>query len=239
MNATPILRAQNIYKRYQTGRNNYLEVLKGVDLSVQEGEIVAVVGPSGVGKSTLLHIIGILDRADKGVIEIDGVNVSSFNDDQLAQIRNKTAGFVFQAHHLLPEFTAIENVMMPGLIGGFHKQQLKDAALRLLQKVGLENRAHHRPMELSGGEQQRIAVARALINKPRLLLADEPSGNLDVRTADALHTLLWNLSREHHQTLIIVTHNHELARRADRIVELYDGRIKNDTQNASYIRHEN
>ena len=231
MNSKPILRIANIQKRYRVGRNNFLHVLKGIDLTVNDGEIIAIVGPSGVGKSTLLHIIGILDRADEGTVEIDGVNVSSFDETKLAQIRNKTAGFVFQAHHLLPEFTAIENVMMPGLIGGQTKQQLKDAAHQLLKEVGLEDRASHRPMELSGGEQQRIAVARALVNQPRILLADEPSGNLDVHTAESLHALLWNLSREHNQTLIIVTHNHELAKRADRIIELYDGRIKSDLRN--------
>lgn len=239
MNSNPILRAVNIQKRYRTGRSDYLEVLKGIDLTVSEGEIVAVVGPSGVGKSTLLHIIGILDRPDEGTVEIDGVNVSSFDEAKLATIRNQTAGFIFQAHHLLPEFSALENVMMPGLISGEGKAQLKGPALQLLREVGLEDRAEHRPMELSGGEQQRIAVARALINRPRLLLADEPSGNLDVHTAESLHTLLWDLSRQHKQTLIIVTHNHALARRADRIVELYDGRIKNDQRNGVSARHEN
>ncbi len=234
MNPQPILRVSNIHKSYKTGRSDFLHVLKGVDFSVREGEIVAIVGPSGVGKSTLLHIIGILDRADEGVVEIDGVNVSSYDDARLALIRNKTAGFIFQAHHLLSEFTALENVMMPGLIGGLSKQQLKEPAMKLLREVGLVDRAGHRPMELSGGEQQRIAVARALINRPRLLLADEPSGNLDVRTAESLHSLLWNLSREHRQTLIIVTHNHYLAKRADRIVELYDGRIKSDVRNHTF-----
>ncbi len=234
MKSQPILHIANIHKSYRTGRKDLLHVLKGIDLSVSEGEIVAVVGPSGVGKSTLLHIIGILDRADKGVVEIDGVNVSSYDEATLAQIRNKTAGFIFQAHHLLPEFTALENVMMPGLIGGRSRQDLEPAAMQLLQEVGLQDRAGHRPNELSGGEQQRVAVARALINRPRLLLADEPSGNLDVHTAESLHALLWNLSREHHQTLIIVTHNHELAKRADRIVELYDGRIKSDIRNGAF-----
>ena len=231
MNSKPILRVANIHKRYQMGRNDYLNVLQGIDLSVNDGEIIAIVGQSGVGKSTLLHIIGILDKADKGTVEIDGIDVSSFDETKLANIRNKTAGFIFQAHHLLPEFTALENIMMPGLIGGLNRSQLKISALKLLREVGLENRASHRPMEMSGGEQQRIAVARALINKPRLLLADEPSGNLDVHTAESLHSLLWNLSREHRQALIIVTHNHELAKRADRIIELYDGRIKSDVRN--------
>ena len=238
MNSKPILRAANIHKRYRTGRSDFLNVLKGIDLTVSEGEIIAIVGPSGVGKSTLLHIIGILDRPDDGTVEIDGVNVTSFDQAKLANVRNQTAGFIFQAHHLLPEFNAIENVMMPGLIAGADKSKLKTPAMQLLREVGLEDRAAHRPMELSGGEQQRIAVARALMNRPRLLLADEPSGNLDVHTAESLHALLWDLSRQHKQTLIIVTHNQSLAKRADRIVELYDGRIKNVRRNGASERHE-
>ena len=228
---TPILRVTNIHKRYHMGRYNDLDVLKGIDMDVQEGEIIAIVGPSGVGKSTLLHIIGILDRPSEGHVEIDGQDVFSHDDTTLAQLRNKTAGFVYQAHHLLPEFSALENVMMPGLIAGKSKSELGEQAHYLLEKVGLESRVDHRPNEMSGGEQQRVAVARALCNRPRLLLADEPSGNLDMHTAEALHAVLWELSREHKQTLIIVTHNHELAKQADRIIELYDGRIKRSLRN--------
>ncbi|MBN1479810.1 ABC transporter ATP-binding protein [candidate division KSB1 bacterium] len=232
MENQPILRVINVHKSYRMGRNNSLDVLKGIDMEVREGEIIAVVGPSGVGKSTLLHIIGILDRPSKGHVEIDRQNVFSYDDAKLAQIRNQTAGFVFQAHHLLPEFSALENVMMPSLIGGKSKSELQKRATALLEEVGLEQRIDHRPKEMSGGEQQRVAVARALINSPRLLLADEPSGNLDMKTAQALHALLWHLSREHKQTLIIVTHNHDLAKRADRIIELYDGRIKRSLRNS-------
>lgn len=228
---TPILRVTDVHKSYRMGRSDLLPVLKGIDMQAHEGEIIAVVGPSGVGKSTLLHIIGILDRPNKGSVEIDGQNVFSYDDSRLAQLRNKTAGFVFQAHHLLPEFSALENVMMPGMIGGKAKDELSAYAMFLLKEVGLENRLEHRPQEMSGGEQQRVAVARALINKPRLLLADEPSGNLDTHTAESLHELLWNISREHKQTLIIVTHNLQLAQRADRIIELYDGRIKRSLRN--------
>lgn len=231
MENPPILRVIDVYKSYRMGRNNKLDVLKGIDMQVRESEIIAIVGPSGVGKSTLLHIIGVLDRPSQGHVEIDGQNIFSYDDSKLAHIRNQTAGFVFQAHHLLPEFSALENVMMPGLIGGKSKLELHSKAAELLCEVGLEQRMDHRPKEMSGGEQQRVAVARALINSPRLLLADEPSGNLDMQTANALHALLWQLSREHKQTLIIVTHNHELARRADRIIELYDGRIKRSLHN--------
>jgi lipoprotein-releasing system ATP-binding protein len=227
----PILRVKNVHKSYRMGRTGKLPVLKGIDMEAQEGEIIAVVGPSGVGKSTLLHIIGALDRPTTGQVEIDGQDVFSYDDIRLAQIRNKTAGFVFQAHHLLPEFSALENVMMPGLIAGTSKSDLRLRASKLLQEVGLEQRLDHRPKEMSGGEQQRVAVARALVNQPRLLLADEPSGNLDMKTAEALHATLWNLSREHRQTLIIVTHNHELASRADRVIELFDGRIKRSLRN--------
>jgi lipoprotein-releasing system ATP-binding protein len=226
MSNVPILSVFNLHKSYRMAGNSSLPVLKGISFEVAEGEIIAVVGQSGVGKSTLLHLIGMLDRPTDGVVKIDGQDVYQVDDAKLAHLRNQTSGFVFQAHHLLPEFTAAENVMMPGLIGGRAKEILRGEALQLLQEVGLADRVNHRPNELSGGEQQRIAVARALINRPRLLLADEPSGNLDTVTAESLHTLLWKLSRLHQQTLIIVTHNRELAERADRIIELYDGRIK-------------
>jgi len=223
----PILQVTNVHKHYRMGKRNRLHVLKGIDLTVSEGEIIAVVGPSGVGKSTLLHIIGILDRPTEGNVNIDGRSVFDLDDTKLAQLRSETAGFVFQAHHLLPEFTALENVMMPALIAGHSRSDVDNRAWKLLKEVGLDQRAQHRPKELSGGEQQRIAVARALINSPRLLLADEPSGNLDLHAAESLHTLMWTLSRDHRQTLIIVTHNQDLALRADRIIELYDGKIKN------------
>lgn len=232
MSHAPILRVIDIHKSYRMTKTTMLPVLKGITFDVAVGEIIAIVGPSGVGKSTLLHLIGMLDRPSQGVVEIDGVHVYEADDAKLAQMRNKTAGFVFQAHHLMPEFTALENVMMPGLITGRRKEDLQSEAEQLLHEVGVSARANHRPNELSGGEQQRIAVARALINHPRLLLADEPSGNLDAATAESLHALLWRLSRDHQQTLIIVTHNRELAERADRILDLYDGRIKQIVQNS-------
>lgn len=222
-----ILRAENIQKYYQTGRLTKLHVLKGIDLTVHEGEIIAVVGPSGVGKSTLLHILGTLDRPSAGEVYLDGIQVFNKDEFQLAQFRNRTTGFVFQFHHLLPEFTALENVMMPAMISGYSRSQCQARALGLLGEVSLTNRGHHRPGELSGGEQQRVAVARALMNDPRLILADEPSGNLDLQASRDLNDLLWHLSRKYRKTFIIVTHNMELAQRSDRIIELYDGRVKN------------
>lgn len=224
----PILITRELCKSYPTV-DGPLEVLRNINLTVEAGEIVAIVGPSGVGKSTLLHLLGVLDRPTSGEVEISGTPVFKFNDKELAGFRNRTVGFVFQFHHLLPEFTALENVMMPALILGRGAAQVQHRAMELLTEVGLAGRAGHRPGELSGGEQQRVAVARALMNAPQLVLADEPSGNLDRVSSETLHELLWNLSRRHGRTFIIVTHNLELASRADRIVELFDGRIKRMT----------
>lgn len=215
------------------GRSSTLEVLKGIDLTIAEGEIITIIGPSGVGKSTLLHLIGGLDRPTQGRVRIDGDDISGYDDTRLAQFRNRTIGFVFQFHHLLPEFTALENVMMPGLVSRHERRSLQERARELLQRVGLADRLQHRPKELSGGEQQRVAVARALINVPRLLLADEPSGNLDTESAQMLHDMLWEISRQLRQTLVVVTHNRDLADRSDRIIELYNGRIKTITSNHS------
>ncbi|MFQ5639691.1 MAG: ABC transporter ATP-binding protein [bacterium] len=222
-----ILVIQDVRKTYNIGASQ-VEVLRGISLRVTEGQIVAIVGPSGVGKSTLLHILGTLDRPSGGIVEIDQTKVFELDNKKLAHFRNKTIGFVFQFHHLLPEFTALENVMMPQLIAGKSVSNVTKRARRLLSEVGLEKRSSHRPNELSGGELQRVAVARALMNNPKIVLADEPSGNLDQNTSNTLHDLLWRLSRKYRKTFIIVTHNQELAESADKIVELFDGRIKRE-----------
>ncbi len=221
-----ILVTKNLHKTYRMGRSS-VPVLSGIDLEVNEAQIVAIIGPSGVGKSTLLHILGTLDRPSEGSVTIEGTDVFKFDEKKLADFRNRTIGFIFQFHHLMSEFTALENVMMPGLIAGKPKKRISDRAKSLLTEVGLEHRMNHRPGELSGGEMQRVAVARALMNDPKLVFADDPSGNLDRAASDALHELLWNLSRKDKRTLIIVTHNHELAENADKVVEIFDGSIKN------------
>ncbi len=226
-----ILKAENIHKSYSMGPAQ-IHVLKGIDLNISKGEILAVVGPSGVGKSTLLHILGALDRPDDGILQIDSTTVFEMDDQALAKFRNETVGFVFQFHYLLPEFTALENVAMPALIAGKSRVKSFRRAEALLQEVGLGERLGHKPNELSGGEQQRVAVARALTNEPLLILADEPSGNLDLEASRSLHELLYNLSRKKNQTIVIVTHNPELAEMADRIVELFDGRVKRVTRKA-------
>ncbi len=225
MNLNKIVLTDNLYKNYYLNTLP-VEVLKGIDLEIYKGEIVAVMGPSGVGKSTLLHILGVLDRPTSGRVLIEDIDIFQYDDQQLAEYRNKTVGFVFQFHHLLPEFSALENVMLPGLIAGINKITVRNRAIELLTEVGLEKRLDHRPNELSGGEQQRVAVARALINSPKLLLADEPSGNLDRQSAEALHQLFWELNQKLKQTLIIVTHNLDLAGQADRVIELFDGRVR-------------
>lgn len=225
MGYNSILLTDNIFKNYFLD-NRTVAVLKGIDLEIAEGEIVAVMGPSGVGKSTLLHILGALDRPSSGSVIIDGTNIFNYDDAELALFRNQTVGFVFQFHHLLPEFSALENVFLPGMISKKDQREIRERAINLLTDVGLADRLDHRPNELSGGEQQRVAVARALMNSPRLLLADEPSGNLDRQSAEALHQLFWDLNKKMNQTLVIVTHNIELANMADRIIELFDGRVR-------------
>ncbi len=202
---------------------NSLQVLKGIDLIINKGEIVSIVGASGAGKSTLLHILGTLDRADGGKIFIEGEDVTSLSSKKLSQFRNRKIGFVFQSHHLLPEFTALENVMMPSLIAGDSKQKAADRSTLLLERLGLKDRSSHRPSELSGGEQQRIAVARALVNQPAVIFADEPSGNLDSESAKALHELFFELRKTMNQTFVIVTHNEVLAGMADRKLTMKDG----------------
>ena len=203
-----------------------LQVLKGIDLHIGKQEIVSIVGASGAGKSTLLHILGTLDKADHGTLGIDGTEVSKLGDTALANFRNQEIGFVFQFHHLLPEFTAIENICIPAYIGGIAKKEATLRAERLLEYLNLTERKNHKPSELSGGEQQRIAVARALVNNPAVVLADEPSGNLDSKSAQELHQLFFRLRDEMKQTFIIVTHNPELAAMSDRTITIKDGKIQ-------------
>ncbi|MCB2218757.1 MAG: ABC transporter ATP-binding protein [Bacteroidetes bacterium] len=203
-----------------------LEVLKGIDLTIKKGEIVSVVGASGAGKSTLLHIIGTLDKPTRGSLLFDDTDISKFNDDRLSEFRNRHIGFVFQFHHLLPEFTALENVCIPAFIAGMKKKEAVDKATTLLDYLKLSDRLDHKPATLSGGEQQRVAVARALVNDPTVVLADEPSGNLDSASAVELHELFFNLREKFNQTFIIVTHNAELANMADRKLTIKDGIIQ-------------
>ncbi len=202
-----------------------LKVLKGVNFTINKGEIVSVVGASGAGKTTLLQILGTLDRADGGDIVFENKSTSALSKKDLAQFRNQNIGFVFQFHHLLPEFTAFENVCLPGYIGKRNKKEVEKRAKELLVQLGLEDRIEHKPNELSGGEQQRVSVARALINDPALILADEPSGNLDSTTAKELHQLFFDLRDEFQQTFVIVTHNEDLAKMADRTLVMKDGMI--------------
>jgi len=216
-----MLFAEGIHKSFGD-----LKVLKGIDISVKEKEIVSIVGSSGAGKSTLLHILGTLDKPDAGSIAYDQIAVSDLNEEALAGFRNKTIGFVFQFHHLLPEFTALENVCIPAFIGGMPRKEAEGKASNLLSLMNLSDRLTHKPSSLSGGEQQRVAVARALINSPRIVLADEPSGNLDSAAAKELHQLFFRLRDQIGQTFIIVTHNQELAKMADRIITMKDGRIE-------------
>ncbi len=215
-----MLTGKNIYKRYGT-----VEVLKGVDLTINRGEIVSIVGPSGSGKSTLLHILGTLDKADSGDVRMNEISINSLKGNKLAAFRNKHIGFVFQFHHLLPEFSALENVCIPGWLAGKKKQAVKEEALRLLEMLNLSSRIENKPNQLSGGEQQRVAVARALINKPDIVFADEPTGNLDTANAKELHKLFFDLRKQFSQTFLIVTHNEELATLSDKILHMKDGKI--------------
>ena len=204
-----------------------LKVLKSVDISIDKGEILSITGPSGAGKSTLLQILGTLDSFDTGTLRYDDSDISVLKPNEIANFRNNNIGFIFQFHHLLPEFTALENVCMPALIQGMNKSDAESKALKLLDKLGLKNRLNHKPNELSGGEQQRVSVARALVNSPSIIFADEPSGNLDTENAKDLHELFLKLRDELGHSFVIVTHNNELATMADRMIEMKDGQIIN------------
>jgi lipoprotein-releasing system ATP-binding protein len=223
MNA--LLEARGIRKVYAGGDGQPLEVLRGVDLEVRRGEFVAIVGASGAGKSTLLHLLGALDTPSGGDVWLDGSRYADLDAAATAELRNRRVGFVFQFHHLLREFSALENVMMPLLIGGMPPRQARSRGEEVLSEVGLAGRMTHRPAELSGGEQQRCAVARALVHDPSVVLADEPSGNLDHANSERLHELFFRLAREYETAVVVVTHNRQLAGRADRILWLEDGRL--------------
>jgi lipoprotein-releasing system ATP-binding protein len=215
-----MLSGKNIHKRYGA-----VEVLRGVDIDIKMGEIVSIVGSSGAGKSTLLHILGTLDKADMGTVELNNAEVSSLQGRRLADFRNKNIGFVFQFHHLLPEFTALENVCIPGWLAGRKKRDVEQRGTDLLNLLGLADRLNNKPNQMSGGEQQRVAVARALINNPAIVFADEPTGNLDSANAKELHDLFFDLRKKFNQTFLIVTHNEELAQLSDRVLHMKDGKI--------------
>ena len=215
-----MITGKNIYKRY-----GKVEVLKGVDIEIRKGEVASIVGPSGSGKSTLLHILGTLDKADLGTVSMNGSFINVLKGKELAAFRNKHIGFVFQFHHLLPEFNALENVCIPGWLAGRKKAEVKEKAIELLKILGLSQRMENKPNEMSGGEQQRVAVARALINNPDIVFADEPTGNLDSANAKELHQLFFDLRDKMNQTFLIVTHNEELAKLSDRILYMKDGKI--------------
>lgn len=215
-----ILRAENIQKSY-----GELSILKGVNLEVKQNEIVSIVGTSGAGKTTLLQILGTLDQPSSGKLIIDGEDPFSLTESKLSTFRNTSLGFIFQFHQLLPEFTACENIMLPALIKGLNKKDAEEQAISLLEKVGLQDRIKHKPSELSGGEQQRTAVCRALMNKPKIIFGDEPSGNLDTQSSKELHELFFKLREEYNQTFVIVTHNKELSEMADRSLTMVDGKF--------------
>lgn len=221
-----MLIAKGIHKNYGD-----LHVLKGVDVTIKSGEVVSIVGASGAGKSTLLHILGTLDQADQGDVEVGDVLISKLKGDKLADFRNKEIGFIFQFHNLLPEFTAEENIMIPGLIAGTPEKKLKERAKELAELLGFGSRLDHKPSQLSGGEQQRVAVARALINDPKIIFADEPSGNLDSQNAQSLHELFFELREKFGQSFVIVTHNQDLALMADRMLTMHDGKIMSEVRN--------
>jgi lipoprotein-releasing system ATP-binding protein len=220
---SPIIELKNLTKVYKNGVE--FRALDDANLRIKKGEFVAIVGPSGSGKSTLMHLIGLLDTPSSGTLLIDGKDVTKMSDKERSGMRNRMLGFVFQYHHLLPDFTALENVMMPLLIAGKSREEAKSVAEKLLKEVGLEDRMDHRPGELSGGQNQRVAVARALSCSPAIVLGDEPTGNLDTKAGDLIYELLRRLNKEYNQTFIVVTHNEELAGKADRVIRIVDGKI--------------
>ena len=224
---SPVLQAQDVWRVFETGAER-LEILRGVDLEVRRGELVAILGPSGTGKSTLLHVLGALDRPTKGRVFLDSLDVFSYSESQLHELRSRKVGFVFQFHHLLSEFTVLENVAMPLLVAGVARAEALDRAHRVLEEIGFTSRLIHRPAELSGGEKARAAMARAIVNDPAVILADEPTGNLDVASAAALVDLMVRLSTERKMTILVVTHNRAVADRATRRLQLFDGKLHDE-----------
>ncbi|MBI2447885.1 MAG: ABC transporter ATP-binding protein [Candidatus Omnitrophica bacterium] len=220
-----LLETHELHKVYRNGEAE-LHVLKGIDLTIEKGRIISIVGPSGAGKSTLLHLLGGLDVPTSGEVILKGMDLYKLDDEKRAKVRNEMLGFVFQFYHLLPEFTALENVVLPVLIKGMPKKGASDYAKKLLQDVGLGERLNHKPSELSGGEHQRVAIARALVNEPEIVFCDEPTGNLDSKTGSEIQELLWRINREKGETLIIVTHDEKIARQADRIIHIEDGVLR-------------
>jgi lipoprotein-releasing system ATP-binding protein len=226
-NDSLIIQTRGLSKIYMDGVE--VRALDNVDLDIKRGEFLSIIGPSGSGKSTLLHMIGILDTPSSGSIAIDGKVVTDMSEKDRSRIRNEVLGFIFQYHHLMPDFNALENVMMPLLIGGMKRSEAKKVASRLLEEVGLGDRMDHRPNQLSGGQAQRVAIARALANNPGIVIGDEPTGNLDTKSSDRIYELLRQLNRDRGQTFILVTHDEEMARKTDRIIRIVDGRIASDT----------
>jgi len=220
-----IIKTDSIIKEYKVSNEKSLRVLNGISIAINEGEVVSIVGPSGAGKSTLLHIIGTLDKPTSGDVAIDGQNVFALGGNEISRFRNSKIGFIFQFHHLLPEFSALENVCIAAMISGKSFKAVEEKAAQILNEVGLSDRLHHKPSELSGGEAQRVAVARALINSPKIILADEPTGNLDSHNSDEMIKIMLDLRDKYKQTFVIVTHNEKFASAADRMLKMSDGKI--------------